>query len=214
MREIKEDRISKLDDKFIAKCIGCEKVTRFVTKDNALKMLDRGTCRHCKTDYRAVDNEDGGIYQNGIGKWCSTCSGCLAEQAYTRKDHAKQSALADWHCRKCVAAVKGFSNNMPVGDRTRVYNKFKKSAQNRGLIFNLTEDEFYTNYDGTCALTGWPISLAYSEQTASADRIDNSKGYVLGNIHWVSTMVNMCRGKEDLIDFISMCNAVTKNRVR
>lgn len=211
VRQIKEARISKVDNKFVAKCIGCEKLVEFATKNGALKMLARGGCRNCKPHYTSVNNEDGDIYQNANGKWSSTCSGCLTEQAYTRKDYAKQSSLSDWQCKKCVSASKRYSNNMHVGDKTRVYNKFKKSANSRGLIFCLTEGEFYANYDGTCALTGWPIQLTYAKQTASADRIDNSKGYVLGNIHWVSVMVNMCRGKEDLEDFISMCIAVTAN---
>lgn len=63
-------------------------------------------------------------------------------------------------------------------------------------------------YTGTCALTGWEISISYDSRTASLDRIDNSKGYIKGNIQWVHTMVNMCRNKYTLEKFIEMCKSV------
>ena len=55
------------------------------------------------------------------------------------------------------------------------------------------------------------IGISYKDQSASVDRIDNDKGYEVGNIQWVHTMVNMCRGKRELSEFIRMCKAVAEN---
>lgn len=208
MREIHDHRIIKLDGKFIADCVSCGKTLSFSTKGSSLKMLQRGSCRNCKRDYRHVNAKELDIYQNDSLQWCSVCSGCGSEQAYTRKDHAKQSSLADWQCKSCVAEAKGFANNKPVGDKARVYRKFKASARNRGLLFSLTEEEFYSGYTGFCELTGWKIDIAFGNQTASVDRIDNSRGYVSGNIQRVHGKINMSRGKSDLDDFVAMCVAV------
>lgn len=208
MRKIIDERIIRINGKFHVKCIGCGKVVEFSHKASAHKMLARKNCRNCKRDYRNIDSREVDIYKNEIGKWCSICSGCGVEQAYTRKDHAKQSSLADWQCKKCVSSSKGFSENKLVGDRTRVYRKFKKSAFNRNLEFDLTEENFYRDYNGICSLTGWEIDISYKNQTASVDRIDNSKGYILGNVQWVHSRINMSRGKQELEDFISMCEAV------
>ena len=213
MREIKDERIKKVKGAYEARCVSCEKVLSFSAKNSAVRMLNRKTCRNCKRDYRALNNEEINIYQNDDQKWCSVCSGCGKEQAYTRKDHAKQSSHADWQCRKCVQQAKGFSENLPVGNEKRVYNKFKKAAFSRNLDFNLTQEEFYKDFNGVCSLTGWKIDLSYSNPTASVDRIDNDKGYIKGNIQWVHVSVNMSRGKKDLKDFIKMCEAVAKYKI-
>ena len=214
MREIIDERIKKVEGKYHVTCLGCGRLIVYAAKNKALSLLNRGTCRKCMPHYTLIKTDNIGIYQNKSGKWCSRCSGCGKEQAYTRKDHAKQSEVSDWQCKQCVAEAKGFSQNQPVGDKTRLYRKFKKAAANRGIEFSINEEQFFEGYDGICYLTGWEISISYSEQTASVDRIDNSKGYVSGNIQWVHTMVNMCRNKYDLDKFVEMCQAIANRQIQ
>ena len=57
-------------------------------------------------------------------------------------------------------------------------------------------------------MTGMYISLEYKEQTASLDRIDNSKGYEVGNIQWVHKEINMMRGPLPIDRFIELCGFV------
>ena len=171
-------------------------------------MLERSTCRFCKRDYRNV-GDTVSIYKNTDRKWCSTCSGCNIEQAYTRKDHAKQSTVSDWQCKKCAASLKSYSSNQHVGDERRLYNKFRKSADARGIDWDLNFKKFTSSFDSTCALTGWHISMKYGECTASLDRVDSQKGYSTDNIQWVHTMVNMCKNKYDQDKFIEMCQAIS-----
>ena len=209
MLKINDSRISFLDDKFYAKCI-CGKTCGFTTKLCCLKMLKRGSCRYCKKDYRNIIN-DVPIYQNKDKKWCSICSGCGKEQAYTRKDHAKQSELSDWRCKKCVNGEKKFNNNRPVGDIKRLYNKFRKSANKRKINWNINIEDFEKCFTGKCKLTGWDISMSYSNSTASFDRINSSIGYEKNNIQWVHKMVNMCKNKYEQKDFIKMCKSIALN---
>lgn len=211
MVAIEDNRITVESGKFVAACV-CGKVLLFSSKASALKMLQRRSCRNCKRDYRSLIDEQISIYKSG-DKWGKKCSGCGVEQLYTRKDHAKQSVVSDWQCKKCVASAKGYSGNMPVGAKQRIYNKFLKSAKARGIEWRLSIDEMYESYNGKCALTGWDVSIDYYNQTASLDRIDNSRGYLPDNIQWVHTMVNMSKNKYDQGDFIAMCKAVTdKNK--
>lgn len=171
-------------------------------------MIERGVCRYCRKDYRSVKDETIEIYQNREGRWCSACSGCGIEQPYTRKDHAKQSSLSDWQCRKCVQSAKGFSSNRSVGPFRRAYNKFQKSANSRQIKWNLSFEEFESIYDGSCALTGWPIDIGFATVTASLDRVDSSKAYTIDNVRWVHKMVNMCKNQYDEKSFIEMCTAI------
>jgi hypothetical protein len=210
MLAIVDCRVSLSDGVWKAACV-CGKESGFSTKDNALKMLSKGSCRSCKVDYRQV-SEEVPVYKNTEGKWCSVCSGCGKEQAYTRKNHAKQSELSDWQCKKCVAEAKGFSANMPVGNLQRVYNKFRKSANVRRIAWGLNIHDFEVAFNGKCALTGWDISLDYTKCTASLDRIDSKKGYEASNIQWVHTMVNMCKNKYEQDKFIDMCKAVAATK--
>ena len=63
--------------------------------------------------------------------------------------------------------------------------------------------------DGKCAISGWGIS--FTERTASLDRIDSTKGYVIGNVHWVHVNVNVCKNGFSLPYFLTLCHAVANH---
>jgi hypothetical protein len=75
--------------------------------------------------------------------------------------------------------------------------------------------QLYEEQNGKCPMTGIGMKLRTNKrkeltgpETASLDRIDNSKGYVKGNVRFVTYMYNIARNKfsdEDVIDF---CRAV------
>lgn len=207
MRAIFHERVTESPDGWLAECV-CGKINKFSQKNNAIQMAVRGSCRFCKKDYRSTKDKSCGIYLNKDGKWCSRCDGCEKEQAYTRKDHAKQSFLQGWQCKTCVQQSKAFQKNQHVGGMHRLFNKFKKSAKNRNIDWSLTFDEFCSGYTGYCALTNWNLSLKYSNTTASLDRINSSVGYTPENIQWVHSMINMCKNKYTQDKFIEMCKAV------
>jgi hypothetical protein len=207
MKAIFEPRISQKDGKFIAPCV-CGKIGSYASKASAIRMLSNGSCRGCKKGYISVKDVGTSIYKRADNKWCCLCSGCNSEQAYTRKDHARQSSASDWQCKSCSARLKKYNQNKPVGDKTRIYNRFRKAAYSRGIDWNLTEQEMFETFNGYCSMTGWPISLIYSEHTASLDRVDSKSGYTISNIQWVHTMVNMAKNKYDAVQFVEMCKAV------
>lgn len=207
MLPILDSRVERYETKWKAVC-KCGKASLFSTKASALRMLKKENCRYCKVHYSNIlSNVD--IYKNSDGKWCSRCSCCGIEQAYTRKDHAKQSQLSDWQCKKCVAKSKGFSENLSIGNERRLYNRFRKLANTRGIEWDIDYKDFIGCYTGKCALSGWQLNMNYGECTASLDRIDSSKGYKVGNIQWVHIMVNMCKNKYPQDKFIEMCNAIS-----
>jgi hypothetical protein len=210
MRPIADSRIQKLPEGFKATCV-CGAEVLFAVKSSALKMLERENCRNCARHYTEVRGEVAGLYRRQDGKWCSTCSGCGAEQAYTRKDHAKQSTLSDWQCKPCVQKAKGFTKNQAVGPKTRLYRKFKRGAKNRGLDFTLTEEEMFSVFTGKCALSGVDIVLDYGGN-ASLDRVDSALGYIPGNIQWVDGKVNLAKRNMSDEEFIEMCKMVVKSR--
>jgi len=211
MKPIADTRVQKDDGKFIATCI-CGKTNKYSSKHRALKMLNTGRCISCRPDYRSANDRVDNIYRRDDGKWCSKCESCQSEQAYTRKDHARSSSRKGWKCKKCVSLEKSFSANQPTGCKARTYHRFKSSAISRGLSWGINEEEMFQNYNGICCMSGMYISLEYKEQTASLDRIDNSKGYEVGNIQWVHKEINMMRGPLSVDRFIELCEFISSRR--
>lgn len=199
MLEIQDSRVSYDGAVYKANCTGCAACVSSKYKNTIIRALTRGNCRACRSDYRTDETP-----KNSDGKWISHCPKCGSEQAYTRKNHAKSSESEGWLCRSCRAS----SKNNPVGNERRLYNKFRKSANNRKIPWDITFEDFVGCYTGTCALTGWELSMDYGVCTASFDRVDSSKPYENGNIQWLHTMVNMSKNKYPQEKFIAMCVAI------
>lgn len=77
------------------------------------------------------------------------------------------------------------------------WNSIVWSGKTRNLDFNITLDyawSLYIEQDKKCAITGCPIAISRNNQnTASLDRIDSSKGYVIGNVQWLHKRVNIMK---------------------
>lgn len=199
MLAIQDSRIFYDGSMYVSCCPKCNSRLSAKTKASIRRTLGNGYCRKCTTRYNSSD-----VPKNSEGKWVSHCPKCGKEQAYTRPDHAKSSERQGWTCKSC--SNRGENNS--IGSKRRLYNKFKKSAGNRKIYWGITFKEFVGCYTGSCALTGWDLTMDYGNCTASFDRIDSKKPYELGNIQWVHTMVNMCKNKHSQEKFISMCKAV------
>ena len=91
--------------------------------------------------------------------------------------------------------------------------------------FDLTVEhlkEIWDEQKGKCPFTGFDLELrTYASRrnfrdktlhikSASLDRIDNSKGYVQGNVRWVSVMFNYARNTFSDEDVIEFAQAVTR----
>ena len=71
-------------------------------------------------------------------------------------------------------------------------NGLKGRAKSGGKEFNLDVEYLRTIYpeDGKCPALGIKFELGKRDTTPSLDRIDNSRGYVKGNVQWVSVKAN------------------------
>ena len=79
--------------------------------------------------------------------------------------------------------------------------------------------ELWESQEGKCPFTGWDLILpnnsskqeSNSPARASLDRIDNNKGYIKGNVRFVSVMANYCRNTFSDDEVKVFCEAVVKN---
>ena len=101
------------------------------------------------------------------------------------------------------------------------WNRVKIGAKNRNHEFDITIQhiwELYIKQNRKCFLSGldigfidiWDSKLLHN-QTASLDRIDNDKGYIIGNVQWLHKDINRLKHTFTQSDFIKYCKLVARS---
>lgn len=93
--------------------------------------------------------------------------------------------------------------------------------RNKGYGCNLSVEflkKLWEQQKGICPFTGWNLILPqgtdvawleHHPSNASLDRIDNSKGYIEGNVRFIAYMANLARQTFTDDQLIGFCKAVT-----
>lgn len=94
----------------------------------------------------------------------------------------------------------------------------KGTKGRRKIEFNLTIEyiwNLFLEQNRKCVLTSelltFPRHGKDRSYTASLDRIDSSKGYVVGNVQWTHKDVNIMKNKFEQNYFIKICKLISKN---
>lgn len=106
-----------------------------------------------------------------------------------------------------------------------ISGRYLQSLRNRCKQYNIENDftpeylwDIFIKQNRKCPYSGIELKFAeivnnegIKEQTASLDRIDSSKGYIIGNLQWVHKDVN--KMKQNFSDeyFKTMCIKIGKN---
>lgn len=116
-------------------------------------------------------------------------------------------------CYRCVQNDRKGSK-LYRGYRVANFNRIKDKGIYRGYEWDLTIDNLMDVADDqnrVCALSGVPLEfngVGRTSVTASLDRIDNSKGYIHGNVQWVHKDVNRMRNIFSVDQFVEICKRV------
>lgn len=98
----------------------------------------------------------------------------------------------------------------------------KNGAKKRGIGFNITKEymwELFIKQNRKCALSGvnltFGINIGLEENkekvTASLDRIDNTKGYIEGNVWWVHRDINWMKNTFEVNYFFKLCDDISNH---
>ena len=106
--------------------------------------------------------------------------------------------------------------NLTVDERLElIFKNTLKGHVKRRIEFNITLEDIKTlwsNQNGLCIYTKLPLSpKGYQLNTISLDRIDSSKGYIVGNIQLVCSAINRMKSTYSEIEFVYFCNLVSLN---
>jgi hypothetical protein len=127
----------------------------------------------------------------------------LSEKMILRKD-----ANATKSCG-CLREIRKYKNTIPLS----YIKRLKVGAISRNIEYNISLEDIYQCFikqNGKCALTGADLyftvyALPKQKRTnASLDRINNSIGYIPGNIQWLDKDINRLKNNyttEELINF-------------
>jgi hypothetical protein len=99
------------------------------------------------------------------------------------------------------------------------WGKFRKGAEQRGLEFTISTGELwaiFTEQNKKCFFSGVdlyiPTKKTQPNFTASIDRIDSKKGYVVDNVQWVHKTINMMKMRMSNDQLINFCSLIAKHQ--
>lgn len=119
-----------------------------------------------------------------------------------------------FECAKCARA-RGSYTRMVLGGCVGTltidkYNKWRRSAIRRGHDWDVSLEYLNSVYESQgkrCAYTG---KLTDKISQLSIDRIDNNKGYIEGNIQFITNSMNTLKGQHGVDYLINMANNILK----
>ncbi len=136
----------------------------------------------------------------------------------------KEKVIRSYNLKsKCTKSCGCLHHRSRYGDITGSYFfNIKNGAKRRKLIFNITKEEIWDLYlqqNKKCSISG--VDIVFDTKikvntTASLDRIDNSKGYIIDNIQWVHKDVNNMKSdwpQDKLLKWIDIVSNYQKSKI-
>ena len=124
--------------------------------------------------------------------------------------------LISGHTQSCGCLWKEQIRRIRRGYReipAKVWSRIIKRAEMRNLPFEISIEyawSIYEKQNRLCALSGRPIDWKSTTDRPSLDRIDNNKGYLIGNVQWTTKDVNLAKRMLSQAKFIEMCRDVVR----
>lgn len=120
--------------------------------------------------------------------------------------------------KRCGSANPSFKGTGEIG--SAFWSHIIKGARTRDIPFEISAEDawlLFETQEHRCALTGLPIAMHLGigpsggvRRTASLDRIDNTKGYINGNVQWLHKDVNRMKSDFSTERFKELCKLVAQ----
>lgn len=145
-------------------------------------------------------------------KWKCLCTGCNREYDVYKKALLNNKSK---RCQGCAYTIRT-GEDSPVwtgykGISGTKFNRIKKRAKYDSIEFNITIKDLWNIWErqnGICALSEQELDL---NKTASLDRIDSKKGYILGNVWWIHKDINFMKQAYDTKYFMEVCQKISNH---
>jgi hypothetical protein len=117
------------------------------------------------------------------------------------KQRARLAGDVEYRQQKNQYGIQRRKSNPEVGRKYRLSGCHQR-AKRKGWEFSITEADI--TWNTVCPILGIPLNYTNSAQlddSPSVDRIDNSKGYIPGNVIVISWKANNLKSNGELPDF-------------
>lgn len=142
---------------------------------------------------KRIYDESGNLVQ----KWCPCCKKFINISFFN-----KNKRRADGYNEYC--------NNCLKYDTKKRYDHYKSGAKGRNLCFDLTLDEFKDITSQPCTYCG-EFSVYFNNIGISGvDRIDSSKGYIIGNVIPCCEMCNKMKSNYNVYDWLNKIKTIAE----
>lgn len=161
------------------------------------------------------------------------CCGKEFEKPVSEYKRNTKFGRANYCSRACSGKMcnknnrqKGNPSVLIPSNRRDQYTPFRyyfRNARKRFKDFDLSLEylkQLWDEQKGICPYTGIHLQLAEYKAnhndpiyTASLDRIDSSKGYIKGNVQFISTAINYMKNNMSHEDTITLCKIIAKHVV-
>lgn len=143
-------------------------------------------------------------------------------QKLGRKTYCSRSCSGKGNIKNIPEESRGNTDNLRKGSQRDEFSQFRyhlRKTKSRDKDFNLTLEylkEIWDKQKGICPYTGiklkdWSHKTdSNSFYTASLDRIDSYKGYIKGNIQFVSRNVNYMKNSLSHEKTIDLCKIISE----
>lgn len=152
---------------------------------------------------------DGPVYNNSFAYYKVACD-CGFEAYKTPGELLSKDK--HFQCEKCAQRERALNttlSNGRVGDLTLTeHTRLRRSAEKRGYVFEVSIEYLWNLFQEQkqiCAITGDYIP---SIKEASLDRIDSFKGYIEGNVQWVTYQANVSKHTMTMEQLYEFCRKV------
>lgn len=149
---------------------------------------------------------------------CKCGKEVLLSSTSVKKQHTKSCGCWNYIHRKQRKNWTGYKEI-----HGKLWGQIKRNAKKRNLEFNISLKyiwNLYLKQQKKCSLSGQKIifsdtikNFSLGLNTASLDRIDNTKGYIKGNVQWIHKDVNWMKQDFEQKYFIEICKKIAiKNK--
>ena len=167
-------------------------------------------CRKCKETKPFSDFHKNKTKKDGC---CSRCKQCVYPSSYKKQELRKQGLKVCPKCKEtkpfsdfnknkankdgCHSYCKQCRSNRVRSSPTNIYSSYKRDAKRRNYDFEITYSYFMSFWQKPCYYCGTEI------KNIGLDRVDNNKGYVIGNVMACCSICNFAKSnltKEEFFD--------------
>jgi hypothetical protein len=164
------------------------------------------TCGQCGASKSVSEFHKDKTKKFGVGNTCKVCAKSISKDYYYKNsEHIKRRVT-------CYSESYVPRYNREIDSRLK---NLCTKAKGRTKEFSLVDQDvldLWEKQNGQCAYTKLPL-LATANQfnTVSLDRVDSSKGYVVGNVQLVCAAINKMKQEYTEELFVLLSHLVTQN---